>query len=105
MKWLAIMLLAVSPAMSAARAQTGSEALAHGRAVAEAWCANCHVVSGSARSGADAAPSFASIARRAPDPAELRGWLANRHKSTMPNYDLSRSEVEDVIAYLLSLRR
>ena len=86
-------------------AQTRGDALAHGRAVAEAWCANCHVVAPGARSGGDAAPSFASIANRTRDADALRRWLGQRHKDSMPNYDLTRAEVEDVISYLLSLRR
>ena len=104
MKTLAALVLALAalPAM----AQTNTEALAHGRAVAEAWCANCHATGAAGqRSANDAAPTFASIGRRSPDGAALRTWLAQRHKETMPNYNLSRDEVADVITYILSLRR
>ncbi len=101
MKWLAILLLAATPAL----AQTQAEAMAHGRALAETWCANCHVVGPAARTGGDSAPSFASIATRAPEQEALRRWLSQQHRNAMPNYNLSRSEIEDVISYLLSLRR
>jgi mono/diheme cytochrome c family protein len=104
MKRLLLLALLLLPALPAA-AQTQTQTLAQGRAVAEAWCANCHVVGGNAQRGNDAAPSFASIARRAPDPAALRTWLGQRHKDMMPNYDLSRDEVDGVIAYILSLGR
>ena len=89
-----------------ASAQPAGEALAvaRGRAVAETWCANCHLV-GEARSGADAAPSFAGIAQRRPQPEALRTWLAQQHKAAMPNYNLSRDEVASVVAYILSLAR
>jgi mono/diheme cytochrome c family protein len=94
------LLLAASPAL----AQTRAEQLAHGRAVAEAWCANCHVVGPEVRRGGDAAPSFASIAARRPEAEQLRTWLGQRHKDAMPRYDLTRTEVANVVAYLLSLR-
>jgi mono/diheme cytochrome c family protein len=99
-----LLLALLLPALPVA-AQTRTQTLAKGRAVAEAWCANCHMVGNSAQRGNDAAPSFASIARRAPDPAALHTWLGQRHKNAMPNYDLSRDEVDNVIAYILSLQR
>ncbi len=89
-----------------AAAQTAGEVLAQGRALAESWCANCHVTGDApGRSGSDAAPTFATIARQNPDPATLRTWLGQRHKAMMPNYNLSRDEVDGVITYILSLRR
>lgn len=102
MKWL---VLAALVAATPAPAQTRTDRLAHGRAVAEAWCANCHVVGPNARQGGDAAPSFASIAGRGRSAEQLRTWLGQRHKDAMPSYDLSRAEVDDVVAWLLSLRR
>ena len=101
MKWLAMLLLAASPAW----AQTPAAGLAHGRALAETWCAHCHIVGPEARQGGDAAPSFASIAARAPLPDALRSWLSQRHRNAMPNYNLTPAEIDDLIGYLLSLRR
>lgn len=103
MKFLLPLLLAL--AALPAGAQTQSEAVAQGRATAEAWCANCHVVGSGTRTGNDAAPSFVSITRRQPEPTALRTWLGQRHKETMPNYELSRAEIDNLVAYILSLGR
>ena len=67
------------------------------------WCANCHVVAAGG-SGSDAVPSFLSIAA---DPKKtdeyLRGFLADpRHP--MPNLQLSRQEIDNLVAYIASLR-
>lgn len=75
-----------------------------GRRLATRWCASCHIVAPGA-GGSDAARPFESIAN---DPnftdQGLRAWLADPHPP-MPRLDLSRAQVEDVIAYLKSLRR
>ncbi|HUZ74593.1 MAG TPA: cytochrome c [Stellaceae bacterium] len=73
-----------------------------GRVLAQTWCANCHVVGG-ATQGQDAAPPLAAIAqRRGQDPNWLRAWLTAPHPP-MPNLNLSRAEIEDLVAYLASL--
>ncbi|MGQ9369614.1 c-type cytochrome [Azospirillum sp. ST 5-10] len=73
-----------------------------GRALAERWCAGCHVV-GTDTVGTDAAPAFPSIARRHGDDLDwARGWLSATHPR-MPDLHLSRAEIDDLVAYLLSL--
>jgi mono/diheme cytochrome c family protein len=92
----AICLAAVSAASAAGDAQSGQR-------LAERWCAACHVVARSG-SGSDTAPPFAEIAARKPfDEGMLRAWLTAPHPP-MPNPSLSRREIDDVIAYLASLR-
>lgn len=84
---------------AAAAAQEASE----GRAIAERWCARCHVASEGG--GADAAPAFAMLAN---DPNRsddwLRGWIADPRHPAMPDPQLSRDQIEAVVAYLRSLR-
>jgi len=76
--------------------------VAHGRALAQAWCANCHVV-GENGAGKDIAPALTTVARRgAPDQVRARAFLAAPHPP-MPNFSLSRQEIDDVVAYLNSL--
>jgi mono/diheme cytochrome c family protein len=77
-----------------------------GAALANAWCASCHIVTaGTARGGADRAPPFAAIAN---DPAKgagyLRTWLTRDHVR-MPNFDLTGKEMSDLIAYIETLKR
>jgi mono/diheme cytochrome c family protein len=88
----------------AALAQTVNPA--DGRRLALSVCANCHVVPESRRESAmDAAPTFAAIAN---DPAmtdeRLRHFLNQPH-SQMPPIVIAREEIEDVIAYLRTIRR
>jgi cytochrome c len=76
--------------------------VAAGHAIAQRWCANCHVTS-EAQRGQDTAPTLPYIAERhASDKAWLRAWLTSPHPP-MPNFNLSRQEIDDVIAYLATL--
>ena len=70
-----------------------------GRELALRWCTSCHVVDLEGH-GADAGPALLGDGQRTPD--ELRGWLAAPHPP-MPNFDMSRQEIEDIVAYLESL--
>lgn len=75
----------------------------HGRGLVRQWCVTCHVVGQDGR-GADVGPALPILLQdnlRTPD--EIRGWLANPHPS-MPDLSLTRQEIEDVVAYLESLR-
>lgn len=77
---------------------------ARGQALARIWCANCHIVEGNA-SGKDVVPPLAEIARRgAPDQLQARAFLQSPHPP-MPNFDLARQQIDDIVAYLNSLAR
>ena len=91
----AIVIAATLPA----RAQGDPE---RGRLLTRTWCASCHVVDQEGR-GTDAGPALPALlgdGQRTSD--ELRGWLAAPHPP-MPNFDLTRQEIEDIVAYLESL--
>jgi mono/diheme cytochrome c family protein len=73
-----------------------------GRELALRWCTSCHVVDLEGH-GADAGPPLPVLlgdGQRTTD--ELRGWLVAPHPP-MPDFDLSRQEIEDIVAYLQSL--
>lgn len=77
-----------------------------GHATAVAMCANCHLVGGGqARPAMDSVPSFDALAR---DPAmtesRLRGFL-NRPHPPMPDPQLMRQEIDNIVSYILELRR
>ena len=75
----------------------------NGRALARSWCTSCHLVEPSGL-GSDTAPPFAIIANDAQRPAtRLRRWLADPHPP-MPNMRLSKKEIDDLVAYLESLK-
>lgn len=77
-----------------------------GKALAERWCASCHVVSGDDQAVAsDVAPGFKSIANRETTTEEgLKVYLAVPHKDAMKGLALPRLEIADLAAYIMSLR-
>lgn len=77
-----------------------------GAKIAQTWCSNCHQVDyQQLKSGSDAAPSFPSIAQmKSTTAASLAAFLITAH-ARMPDYTLSRAEIKDVSAYILSLRK
>jgi mono/diheme cytochrome c family protein len=88
-----------------ASAQTYPGDVEAGRVLALRSCSSCHVVAArQAQPATDAVPTFAAIAR---DPAvtetSLRVFLRTPH-ARMPDFILSRTETDDVISYILSLR-
>lgn len=78
--------------------------IASSKIIVQVWCGNCHRVDPGAQRGAhDATPTFLSIARkRSTTAASLATFLKARHGG-MPDLNLSRSEIDDVSAYILSL--
>jgi mono/diheme cytochrome c family protein len=82
-----------------ARADAGG-----GRALAERWCAACHLIDAGSRGPvAQGPPSFQSIARSGQSEAQLRAFLTKPH-GAMPDLALSRAEIDDLIAYIATQR-
>jgi mono/diheme cytochrome c family protein len=79
--------------------------LERGRALAERWCGNCHVVDRTAAAGrADGLPTLPAIAaKRETTAASLKGVLSAPH-GRMPDLSLGARDQDDLIAYILSLR-
>jgi mono/diheme cytochrome c family protein len=98
LKWLAGVVAVIASVVG--RPVDAADA-ARGEALARQWCASCHSID--ARVRADSPPDFASVARR-PETSEssLRAWLAVPHP-TMPDFQLSRADAEDLVAYIRSL--
>lgn len=77
-----------------------------GRALAERWCAGCHVVGTAPQSAASDAPTFSAIAARDGDisPSWLAFRLLNPHPQ-MPQVSLTRTEAADLAAYFATLKK
>ncbi len=77
-----------------------------GATLAQSVCAECHAVGKEEGSSPNArAPTFASVAAtRGMTEMALRVWLQSPHP-TMPNLMLDADAKDDVIAYILSLKR
>ncbi|MCT8267509.1 c-type cytochrome [Afifella sp. JA880] len=95
---LAMLLSLAPPALAAGDAQEG-------QAIAQKWCAACHVVMETQTSATPAAPSFAAIGEkyRGKGPAALAAFLADPHP-VMPDMSLTRQEIRDLTAYIDALR-
>jgi mono/diheme cytochrome c family protein len=86
-----------------ARPALAADAL-NGKRLAELWCAACHVVTANQRQANADAPPFEEIAKR-PNFSEpgLVTFLLDPH-AKMPNMNLTRTEANDIAAYVGTLR-
>lgn len=85
-----------------AAAQVAEGDVAAGRRLVQARCSGCHSVEpGKAGVG----PNFSGVAQMPSTTSlSLRAFLLTPHP-TMPNYRLTPAEIDDIVAFLLSLRR
>jgi len=98
-------IVAIAAALLAASA-AGAQDIASGNHIAKTWCSSCHEIGSDERkSVSDAIPSFSSIAQmKSTTATSLAAFLSTPH-ANMPNFVLSRTEIRDVSAYILSLRK
>ncbi len=98
--FVALTLAAVAPAS----AQDAGDPDA-GQKIAQTWCINCHVVGpGQTQGSSNGAPPFTAIAaQKAMTPMALSAFLQTPHHR-MPDLQLSRAQIDDVSAYIFSLR-
>jgi len=91
-------------AVPAAMAQDRGDAAA-GHQMAQRWCSNCHMVDPTQQNAAaNGVPPFAAIARMTSMTAlSLRVFLQTPH-IRMPDFQLTNGEIDDVVAYILSLK-
>jgi mono/diheme cytochrome c family protein len=102
--WLIACVLAAVPVPALAQMEPGDPVA--GQRLAANWCANCHrIAPGGPGPATDIAPSFAAIAALPSTTSmSLRAYLRTPH-ANMPDYRLSREELDDIVAYLLTARR
>ncbi|WP_349367421.1 cytochrome c [Salinarimonas sp.] len=73
---------------------------AEGQAIAQRWCASCHLVSPEQERAMDGVPSFQAIAARGDLTGEtLEAFLTDPHP-VMPDMALTREEIADLTAYI-----
>jgi mono/diheme cytochrome c family protein len=82
-----------------------------GQKLVAAWCSECHLIGtpGPRGNAIGPGPAFADIAKLPSTTAlALRVFLQSSHDHffrRMPNVQLTRTEADDIIAYILSLKR
>jgi mono/diheme cytochrome c family protein len=96
--------LAVLAIFGATAAPSFAADAARGAQLAQQWCASCHVLPGNpGQTALQGPPSFRDIARGNKTPDQLRIFLIKPHGS-MPQLNLSRAEIDDLLAYIETLR-
>ena len=105
-RFITFLLLSSCALVPSARAQNRGIAPGQpdaGAATVSQWCSECHVT-GQGQGGTDMAPPFGEIATTRTD-EYVRGFLANPHgRRNMPPILLDPKEIENVIAYLGTMR-
>lgn len=76
-----------------------------GYRLATSWCSGCHQVGpGAQDSTSDAIPSFRAVAAMpSTTSTSIRAFLSTTH-AVMPDFTLTNGQIDDVGAYILSLR-
>ena len=89
----------------ASGASPDDRGVAEGRHLAEAWCTTCHAIDSKAAGTANTAPDFAAIANL-PSTTELslKVFLRSSHRN-MPNLVLKPEQADNLVSYILSLKR
>lgn len=84
-------------------AQNSQSSVKVGRSLASQWCSGCHAVE--PKTVGLFAADFAEIAKLPSTTAlSLKVFLRTSHRN-MPNFILQPDEANDIVAYILSLKR
>ncbi|MEI8151860.1 MAG: c-type cytochrome [Hyphomicrobiales bacterium] len=76
-----------------------------GRLYSVNWCTECHSVEPETAGIGRFAPDFSAVAKSPSTSASgLKAFLRSEHIH-MPSYALKPAEVDDIVSYILSLRR
>jgi len=107
--WLAFLLAsylltATQTTAMAAPAQIVNGDVSIGQRLAQKWCSDCHAVGAQDTETHGEAPSFVSIADMSSTTSlSLHAFLQTPHER-MPNLQLTQSQIDGVVAYILSLK-
>jgi mono/diheme cytochrome c family protein len=75
-----------------------------GQQLAQKWCSDCHAVGAEKAEAHGPVPSFLSIAEMPSTTSiSLHAFLQTSHER-MPNLQLTQTQIDDVVAYILSLK-
>jgi cytochrome c len=85
-------------------AQTFEPSASRGHQLGMRLCANCHLVDASGKSAPEGVGSFRGIANRSGQSAERISNVLMLPHMPMPDAQLTRDEIQDILAYLGTLR-
>jgi mono/diheme cytochrome c family protein len=104
MRQSAIIAIGLIMVAGGAAAQTLGDPAA-GQRLAAVWCSECHAIGQQAADALRRGPGFVEVANRPKTtPLSLNVFLRSNHDS-MPNFILKRDEADDIVAYILTLKR
>ena len=98
---------ATGPALAAPPAPTPTDP-ANGERLSRRWCAPCHLVASDQTTASVDAPTFMALANastRTPDGIADFLTLPGTTHSKMPDMALSRVEIDDIAAYIATLKK
>lgn len=105
----AVLALACGLTASAALAAPPAPAdPANGERLSRRWCAACHLIAADQTTASADAPSFQALAdapKKTPDGIADFLTLPGTTHSRMPDLALSRVEIDDITAYVASLKK
>ena len=90
--------------IAAALAQDLPGNIASGRHMAEFWCTKCHQINLDELVPLPYPPNFVEIANMPSTTALAINVFLRTSYDVMPNYRLSHEEIDDVVAFILSLK-
>ena len=98
-RWIAVAMVIVPQMAAAQDVESGSS-------IAKRWCADCHTIERTpAGARADSVPSFVDVAARPGISKQSLHTSMTAEHGRMPNFSLTNAEMNDLSAYILSLRR
>ena len=96
--------LALAGAASLAAAPADAASAARGKAMVKQDCVRCHAVEPGGTSPNPQAPTFAAVANEPSATSySLHVFLQTTH-ATMPNFMISSDDIDDIVAYIMSLK-
>ena len=103
---LTILAGAIATVSSALATEQGNAE--RGAVLSKRWCASCHVVDATQAKGSVDAPSFAALANA---PGKTAGGFSDfltmpgTTHTKMPDLQLSRVEISDIVAHILAQKK
>ena len=99
-RWYALLGLSAITCLTAVPAHADA---GKGAQIARQWCANCHVIGGNPAGPVPQGPPSFQMVAHSMSADQLRAFLSHPH-GAMPNLGLTRTEINDLIGYIETLR-
>jgi mono/diheme cytochrome c family protein len=105
LNWIGLVGAIIIDTASPGFAQDISKSVAMGQNLAKTFCRDCHQISIEESKPRAHVPSFIEIAKLPTTTTlSIRAFMQIKHNE-MPNYQLTRDQTENVIAFIMSLQK